>query len=113
MSVIDYSDDYTYWDQTEAVTVTLRTSSSSASRSIATAKRTNANRRETTFQSVTLYGDEVFFLIPNALLEDDDKILEGDTITDATSVVYTVTAAQQVQKGASKTHFRCLVSERK
>jgi hypothetical protein len=111
-SVIDYTDGYLSWDQTEAITLTLRHASGSVNRSIATAKRTNARRNESVFQGVSLHGDESFWLVPAALLTAGDKVREGDTITDSSSVIHTINAVQQVRKGVSLSHYRCLVMER-
>ncbi|WP_013626599.1 hypothetical protein [Rubinisphaera brasiliensis] len=108
----DYSDEYKWWDQTESVTLTLKTTDGDEVQCIERAKRTGVNNRETVFQGVSLYGTEQFWLIPSALVDDNRVVHEGDTITDEDGAVSTIQAVQLVRKGSSKSHYRCLCSER-
>jgi hypothetical protein len=110
-NVIDYTDEYLYWDQTEAVTIRLGTAAFDKNRAIDTAKRLNAAERESLFSDVGITSEDVVFLIPHALLNAGDRITIGDTIIDSEDVAYRVRAVTVARKGVSRSHYRCLVTE--
>ena len=112
--MIDYSDDYLTWDQTEAVTVTslinkggVRTESST---SVATAKRGSREQMESSFNGITLDGNETFWLIPYTLM-GTAVVGRDHVIKDSSDVEYKVKAARLVTKGASKIYYRCATIE--
>ena len=112
--MIDYSDEYKYWDQTESVTVTVlvneggvRTESSVP---VAIARRGSREQNESVFNGITLDGNETFWLIPYALM-GGTAISRDHVIRDGNNVEYKVKTARLVTKGASKIYYRCATIE--
>ncbi len=112
--MIDYSDEYKYWDQTEPVTVTtlinvagVRTPSTT---SVSVAKRSSREQKEQNFNGISLEGNETFWLIPYDLM-GSTVVRQDDVIKDANLTEYKVLAAKLVTKGVSRIHYRCATVE--
>lgn len=110
--MIDYSGDYQFWSNTEAVTVTLSPNAvSPTSVSISKAMRNDLRRAGTVYNGIDLQGDEVLWSIPYALLNpagNGREIDKLDRITDADAIVWTVISATEIRVGSSRSHFECV-----
>lgn len=109
------TNDYLWWDNTEAVTVTLRTAGVADDPvSVAVALREDVSRRLADSLGVQLRGDDLAWNIPAALMSGKE-IHPGDFITDAGSVVYTVNpgGVQKIGVGGSVSHFLCLTTRQR
>jgi hypothetical protein len=112
MSTIDASSDYQYWDNTEAVTVSL-VRDSTTTVSISAALQQDVSRRTESYLGVHVTGDETIWHVPNALLNpasNGREILIDDLITDAGGLVWAVVA---VTRAAWKTRWECLCRRRR
>ncbi len=105
--MIDYSGDYRFWSNTEAVTVRLRRSAGDVDVPVATALRDAIKSEAPEFRGVHLTGDELLWRIPFALLQGN-RIEIGDWITDAAAVAWNVVSVATVSVGNSTTEFQCL-----
>jgi hypothetical protein len=92
-NVLDVSDDYLLWDNTESATVTIkRAGVANVARSVSRALRRGINGNDAQVAGVQIGSDSVVWNIAVAELETGDEIEEGDTITDSSSVVWIVKA---------------------
>ena len=104
---INYANEYLYWSQTEAVTVTLHQQSENKSVSVATALRESINRKSASYSGLSLSSDSVQWSIPVALL-DSETLEIGDEIKDAGGVRWKVSAATLIRAGSSPTHWEAM-----
>ena len=105
--MIDYSGDYRFWGNTEAVTVRLRRSTGDVDVAVATALRQSIRNDAPFYHGVRLSGGELLWRIPFALMEGD-QIEIGDSITDLAAVAWNVLSVVVVSVGNSATEFQCL-----
>ena len=91
-------------EQKKTVTVKAKRSGSTFSDSVTAATKMGINRARQLFGAVGLEGDEVTWVIPNALLSNVTSIKAGDSIieSDETYIV------KSVVKNASGSQWICL-----
>ncbi len=112
--MIEYSNDYQWWDNTEAVTITLVRESGTTTVSVAIGSRSDISTRElaSSTQGVFQAGD-VRWKIPVILLGISNRLLPDDLITDASGVVWNVRSVSEVRVGTSRLHWEAICAERK
>jgi hypothetical protein len=111
--VIDYSGEYRFWSNTEAVTVTTKRAGADTDIDIPIATSGDLAKTRGYYAGAALIGNETLWLIPNALLTAEpanaDATIEiGDTVTDEGGTVYEVKSATLKSVGNSPTHWECL-----
>jgi hypothetical protein len=110
-NVIDYSDEYKWWDQTEAVTFTPQWGGSGDPISVDVARRAAPTRDYPSADQVVAESDSVDWHLPAALLVDasGDPVEphSGDLIEDANGVQFVVNGVQIVTYGAIRQHYVC------
>ena len=104
-NTIDVTTDYLIFDNTEAVTVTLKRAAGDTARSVTSALQRAVTRNDSQTAGVQIGSDSTVWHIANDELTSGDAIKEGDTITDAASVVWTV---KGVSFGTFETRWRCV-----
>jgi len=109
---IDYSDDYQYWDNSEAVTVTVRRAGSNEEVSVSIAVRESGDTSSEFFNGIRLRGDELLWHVPVALM-DSNEIEPGDEIKDAGNVKYNVQSVVKAGVGNSAVEFQCLCKKQR
>lgn len=106
-NTIDYSSEYLFWSQTEAVTVMLRQQSENKSVSVATALRESINRKSASYAGLSLEGNAVQWCIPVALMGGETMHV-GDEIKDSSGVRWKVSALTLIHIGSSPTHWEAM-----
>lgn len=89
-TTLDVTKDYLNWDNTEAVTVSLIRTTGTTARTIANALRRAINRTDSQVAGVQIGAESTAWNIAVDQMTTGDEIKEGDTVTDADSVVWTV-----------------------
>ena len=102
---LDVSDDYTIFDGVEDVTVTLRRTTGDTARSVSDALMRSVAGSDSQAAGVVIGADTTSWTIPVDELESGDVIQEGDTITDAASVVWTI---KSVTHATLESRWRCV-----
>lgn len=93
---LDMSTDYLIWDNPEAVTVEVRKlnrqfgTSAGDTFAASTAKRRALTWKELTASGGAYTGQDLVWLIPQAVLDEDRVIKAGDVVIDEEGVRYTV-----------------------
>lgn len=105
----DYSNEYLFWDNTEAVTVTIKRPGTPATTNIAIARAYREDLDHDTAKLFDIWSpqDAQVWNIPAALM-GSDELRETDLITDASSVVWTVKAAVLERVGTSAVSWRAV-----
>jgi len=101
---LDINDDLALADGSESVTVTLKRADGATALPVAGALRRVLDRSHQSFGGVALLGDELIWNIPAKQLEGAE-LQRGDTITDGSSIVWTILAAEKL---TFATRWRCL-----
>lgn len=108
---IEYSGDYQFWTNTEAVTVTIKRAGtvtpgvpSTTTISIAVAFREDLDRKTAAILEVQSTEDAQVWNVPAALM-GSNELRENDTITDSDGVVWIILSASLVRIGTSKLHW--------
>lgn len=116
----DYSNDYRWWDNTEAVTVSLLRPDPAnpvppvalaTTVSISMAFRGDIDGKAAEYLGVSTEQFEQIWTIPSALLTTNEMRI-GDTITDADEVVWVIQAANRVMLGTSDLFWTVATSKR-
>ena len=116
----DYSNDYQWWDNTEAVAVSLLRPDPAnpvppvalaTTVSISMAFRGDIDGKATEYLGVSTEQFEQIWTIPTALLTTNELRI-GDTITDADEVVWVIQAATKVMLGTSDLFWTVATSKR-
>lgn len=111
--MLDYSDEYLHWDNTEPVTVVVRRAAAergTATIDVALARRGTPHRHAQFYNGVRLQGNEITWDVPVALLDGVDLKPES-TITDQQGVAWTVVTAVELRLGSSRGAWQCLCRE--
>jgi len=111
--MVDYSDEYQHWDNTEPVTVVVRRPAAehgTATVDVSVARRGTPRRDAQFFNGVRLQGNEMTWLIPAALM-DGVEITPESSITDEPGNKWIVITAVELRLGSSRGHWECLCRE--
>lgn len=111
MSQLDYSDEYTYWDNTEPVTVTIKRPTlatpgvpTSVNLPITIAFREDLDRDTAAVLGVQVTETTQVWNIPAKLL-GNEELQVNDVITDTEGGVWTILAAKCLRIGSCKLHW--------
>lgn len=104
-ATIDYSSDYTHWDNTEVVTLYSYSGQAESRIAISIAKRADLSRAQIQAAGVSLEGDEQGWWLPTALA---GEVRRGDRIKDAAGVYWQIRSAVKRRIGSSATHWECV-----
>lgn len=111
---LDITNDYLIFDNTEAITLTLKRNAGNLTVTASNALRGRVPiRTEPTRFSGALATDTLSFFIPHDQIVEDragESPEVGDTITDGSSNVYTIESASQVAMATSVSGWRCIVN---
>ena len=117
----NYSLDWQYWDNTEAVTVSFRRSNAAEEDTeieIATALREDLDRREASYLGVQISSDSTVWNVPCSLLVESTEegevvrdLREGDRIADAESNIWIVISAMKERVGNAEISWRAVCSK--
>lgn len=102
--MIDFSTDYLFWDNPEAVTVTTTVGGSATSTSVERALQQDVSKTRGQFAGIQLTGDELGWLVPVTLM-GSVEINIGDTLTQADSTVWRIVGAVKRGIGSNDTHW--------
>lgn len=109
---LDYSNDWQWWDNTESVTASLTRRAGATTVAITDAFRGDISRNAADVLGVDLVANSQIWSIPAELM-GVNEFVQGDTITDADEVVWTVEAATLVTLGNSKLYWTVATNKRK
>lgn len=111
----DYSGDYRFWDNVEALTVTIKRpdplapgSPTSTDIPIAIAFREDLDRKTAAILEVQSTEDVQVWNVPAALMTTNE-LRENDEITDTDNVIWTIISATLVRIGTCKLHWLAAV----
>jgi hypothetical protein len=110
MAAIDISYDATRFDNTEAVTLTLKRNAGNTEVAIAAALRGRTSRSEPGRLGALLMTDFLSFHLPATQVGSSNTVEEGDTVTDGDSTIYTITDVRRVESGDIVSGYRCSVT---
>lgn len=109
--MIDYSGDYQWWDNTEAVTVATTLGGTTTTTSVAKALSLDINR--SLFRGMAgIEGDDLVWMIPVALM-GSVEINQADKITQGSGKIWLVKQVFKRGIGTSDTHFECLCAKKR
>ena len=111
--MLDYSDEYQHWDNTEPVTVVVPRPASeqgTATVDVSVARRQTPRRDAQFFNGIRLQGNEMIWHVPAALMDGVD-IRPDSTITDGQGIKWIVATAVELRLGASRGAWECLCRE--
>lgn len=106
--MIDYSNDYLQWDNTEEVIVATVRNSVATEHRVTHALAGDVDRRRAQFSGVSIQGDELLWMIPIALLPETTEINQGDRIKQCCGANWTVLTAKQRGIGSHNTHWEAI-----
>lgn len=110
MADIDVSNDYQFFDNTEAVTLTLKRFAGDTTVSIASALRGRTSRDEPIRSGAALMRDSLSFFLPGDEVTSSNEVEPGDTVTDASANIFTIKSVGRVEMGGSMSGYRCPVT---
>lgn len=96
---IDVQNDVLGFDNTEAVTVTLRRPDGETPLAVTHALRRTVDLRSETYGGVRLRGDEIVWNLPNSQLAGEE-LRPGDAIADGSGTRWTVLSVGRLTFGA-------------
>jgi len=108
--VLDYSDEYQFWDNPEPVTVVVNRPTEEygvTTIPVAVAQRGSPRRNSQFFNGVQLKGNEILWKLPVPLM-DNVIPLKGSTITDEAGVSWVIETVTEIRIGSSRGHFEAL-----
>jgi len=109
MPTIDISNDYTYFDNTEAVTLTLKRNSGNTTVSITKALRGPKGTTEPSRIGALFSSENLAFFLSGDEVGSSNNVEAGDTITDASANIYTIGDVVRIEAGSSLSGYQCRV----
>jgi len=112
MPTIDISNDYQYFDNIEAVTLTLERNAGDTTVAITKALRGAKSTAELSRMGARFATDSLTFFLPGNEVGSSNNVEPGDTITDgaSTPVVYTILDVSRVEAGSILSGYKCSVT---
>lgn len=109
---ISYATDWQWWDNTESVTASLTRRTTTTTVTISDAFRGDISRTAVDVLGADLVANSQIWSVPASLM-GSNEFVQGDTITDADSVVWNVEGAVLVTLGSSKLYWTVATNKRK
>lgn len=108
MATLSVSNEYLSWDNTESLTVNLKTASGYGDNiTVGKGLRLDIDLRRQVFNGVRLEAGQLFFWLPVAQV-GAGELNANAKITDASGTVYYILTSVKRGLGSSASHWECL-----